>query len=339
MSDAAYAAVTPDRIYQFAFGYAPTLILEAATRNQVFDVLDAGPMTIDEVSAETGASTRGLRAIMNALVGLDFLAKDGERYSLTPESAAFLVSTKPSFQGGILRHTSEQLLPKWLSITDVVRTGEPSIAVNAQEEGAEFFVELVKDIFPMSYRGAQALAEALGLESASTPVRVLDIAAGSGVWGIALAQKSPQVTVSAVDWPLVLAVTEQYATRFGLTDRFRYISGDLRTVDFGEGYDIATLGHILHSEGAEWSKALIGKVFDSLAPCGQIVIAEMVPNEDRKGPAFPLIFAVNMLINTDEGDTFTFKEISAWLTDAGFRDVRTLDAPGPSPLILATKPG
>src|SRR5690242_5980995 len=110
---------TPERIMQFAWGYVPPLILEAAIRHRVFDVLDKGPKTVKEVQKETGASERGLIAIMNALVGLNLLEKgDQGRYSLTPESAAFLVSTKPGFQGGFIRHCSEQLIPKWLHLNE-----------------------------------------------------------------------------------------------------------------------------------------------------------------------------------------------------------------------------
>ena len=100
MATSSTPQVTPERIMQFAWGYVPRLVLEAAIRHRVFDVLDAGPKTVQEVRKDTGVSECGLSAIMNALVGLNFLAKDSQgRYSLTPESAAFLVSTKPSFQG------------------------------------------------------------------------------------------------------------------------------------------------------------------------------------------------------------------------------------------------
>ena len=156
---------------QFAWGYVPTLVLEAAIRNRVFDVLDSGtnPMTVPEIASATGASVRGLTAIMNALVGLNFLAKDAnEAYSLTPESSAFLVSTKPSFQGGIIRHASSQLIPKWLGINEVVATGKPAHSVNQQGDGSEFFKEFVVDIFPMSYPSAQALAKSLNLNGQPT---------------------------------------------------------------------------------------------------------------------------------------------------------------------------
>jgi hypothetical protein len=107
------APVTPERLMQFAWGYAPTLAIEAAIRHRVFDVLDGGPKTLAETATATGASERGLRGIMNVLTGFGFLGRSGEKYTLTPESEAFLVSTKPSFQGGIFKHTSQQLLPKW----------------------------------------------------------------------------------------------------------------------------------------------------------------------------------------------------------------------------------
>jgi ubiquinone/menaquinone biosynthesis C-methylase UbiE len=333
------ARVTPERIMQFAWGYVPPLVLEAAIRHRVFDVLDSGPKTIGEVHKETGASERGLTAIMNVLVGLNFLAKDQSgAYSLTPESTAFLVSTKPGFQGGLIRHSSEDLIPKWLNLNEIVATGRPSAAVNQQNQGSDFFQKFVNDIFPMSYPAAHALAQHLNFNAAGRPVRVLDLAAGSGVWGIALAQSSGQVRVTAVDWPAVIPVTRTTVARFGLAERFSFIEGDLLQADFGGDHTVATLGHILHSEGRERSRELLAKTFRALASGGTIAIAEFLVNPDRTGPVGGLFFAVNMLVNTDSGDTYSFEEISGWLREAGFIDARTLDSPGPSPLILATKP-
>jgi len=178
----------------------------------------------------------------------------------------------------------------------------------------------------------------MGENGAVKPVRVLDLASGSGVWGIAQAQSSEEVRVTAVDWPGVIPVTQKTVARFGLADRFSYIEGDLLQADFGDGYNLATLGHILHSEGKERSQALLAKTFKALASGGTIAIAEFLVNADRTGPVNALFFAVNMLVNTDTGDTYSFEEISSWLTEAGFINTRTLESPGPSPLILATKP-
>jgi ubiquinone/menaquinone biosynthesis C-methylase UbiE len=330
--------VTPERIMQFAWGYAPTLIIEAAVHHHVFDLLHESPKTIPQLAKKSGASERGLRAILNALVGFQLLTRQGERFALTPESAAFLVSTSPGFLGALYKHMSSQILPKWLQLEDVVRTGKPAMAVNQHDGGAKFFAQFVEALFPMSYMAAKTLGEHLKIAKIKSPTSVLDLAAGSGVWGIALAEQSPRVSISAVDWPEVLKVTKKVAKRRGVADRLKTVAGDLHKANFGSGHQIATLGHILHSEGREHSRRLLAKVFKALTSGGTIAIAEFVPNDERTGPPAPLIFAVNMLVNTNAGDTFTFAEISQWLREAGFEKPRQLDAHGPSPLILATKP-
>jgi precorrin-6B methylase 2 len=332
-------AVTPERISMLAWGYTAPLIIETAVRQGIFDLLDAGPKTIAEMAALTGASTRGLRAILHALVGLNLLTKDEQgRFSLTAESSAFLVTARPGYMGGLIRHTSTQLIPLWLKLNDAVMAGKPAAGVNQEGPGAEFFHEFVLDIFPMSYPSARALAAHLAEAKSAGPASALDLAAGSGVWGIALAQAFPDLRVTAVDWPRVLDATRQTVQRFGLAERFSLVPGDLLEADFGSGHDIATLGHILHSEGERRGRALLRKTFEALAPGGTIAIAEFLVNEDRSGPPNGLLFAVNMLVATDEGDTWSFPEIAEWLQEAGFENPRTLPAPGPSPLILANRP-
>lgn len=336
---AAASHITPERILQMAWGYAPPLILEAALRHGVFDALEEGPKSLAELEKASGASRRGLAAILDALVGFELLHRDAEgNFSLAPESAAFLVSGRPGYVGGVIRHTSEDLIPKWLHLNEVVATGRPAAAVNEQGDGTEFFEKFVNDIFPMSYPAAQDLAHHLRLDLMRGPVSVLDLAAGSGVWGIALAQSAPQVKVRAVDWPGVIPVTRKNAERFGLAERFSFGEGDLLEADFGTNHQVATLGHILHSEGEERSRKLLAKTFDALAPGETIAIAEFLVNPDRTGPVNGLIFAVNMLVNTENGGTYSFEEISGWLRDAGFEEERTLASRGPSPLILANKP-
>lgn len=333
------SAPSPDRIFQMAWGYAAPLVLEAALHHRVFNYLDEEAKSVAEIAADTGASERGLRAILDVLVGLDFLTKDENgRYANTPESSAFLVAGKPSFQGGIIEHTSTHLLPSWLQLNEVVKTGKPVMSVNEEVDGSEFFQPFVEAIFPMSYQAALTLGQSLEIEKATAPVKVLDIAAGSGVWGVGLAQQSPQVTVTAVDWEGVLPVTRRVAARHGLEDRFNFVAGDILQVEYGEGYQVATLGHIIHSEGQARSRELLQKVFTALAPGGTIAIAEMVPNHERTGPPQALIFAVNMVVNTEAGNTFSFEEMSQWLQEAGFINIRQLEAPAPSPLILADKP-
>ena len=322
---------------QLSFAYAPPLIIGAACANKIFDTLTAGPRTAGEVSKQTGASERGVRILMNALTGLELLHKKGEKYELTPESEAFLISNKPGSLVGFFPMAMRQIIPLWLKLDEIVRSGRPSEARNQAEKGTEFFSGLVENIIPMSYPSAQALADHLQIAGRNAPMRVLDIAAGSGIWGIILAQKSPQVEVTAVDWEGMIPTTKRITQKFGVGSQFRFIEGDIGEVDFGTGYDVATLGHILHSEGQERSQQLLQKTARSLKPGGTIAIADWLVNDQRTEPLPSLMFAVQMLVNTEGGDTFSFNEIKSWLEEAGFKNVRTLEAPGPSPLVLATK--
>jgi ubiquinone/menaquinone biosynthesis C-methylase UbiE len=331
--------LTPERLQQFGFAYAPPLIISAAVNNKVFDALENGPKTIEQLQSETGGSARGLRAIMDALVGLELLKKDRQsRYSLTPESQAFLISEKPGTLAGFFGTILPVMASRWLRLTDIVRDGRPPVAVNQEAEGTEFFSQLVETIIPMSYPGAQKLADHVKVARTEKELRVIDLAAGSGIWGIAMAQKLPRVRVTAVDWAGMIPTTKRITEKFGVRDRFDFIEGDLSQANFGSGYDVATLGHILHSEGEERGRQLLKKTFRALRPGGTIAIAEWLVNDDRTKPLSSLMFAVQMLVNTEKGNTFSFNEIKEWLEDAGFKKVRKLEAPGPSPLILATKP-
>jgi ubiquinone/menaquinone biosynthesis C-methylase UbiE len=331
--------LTPERLQQFGFAYAPPLIISAAVNNKVFDSLQSGAKTVEQLKKEIGADARGLRAIMNALVGLELLKKDRQaRYSLTPESQAFLISDKPGSLAGFFGSILPVMISRWLRLTEIVRDGQPAVPVNQETEGTEFFSQLVETIIPMSYPAAQKLADHLKVAKAKDQVSVIDLAAGSGIWGIALTQKSPRVRVTALDWAGMIPTTKRITQKFGVRDRFDFIEGDLSEANFGSGYDVATLGHILHSEGEQRSRQLLKKTFRALKPGGIIAIAEWLVNDDRTKPLPSLMFAVQMLVNTEKGDTFSFNEVKKWLEDAGFKKVRKLDAPGPSPLILATKP-
>jgi ubiquinone/menaquinone biosynthesis C-methylase UbiE len=339
-SPSAMPQISPERLMQFTFGFAPPLLIETAIRYRIFDILDKGARTLDALCAETGTSPRGLRTVLNALVGLDVLSKDDAgRYALTEEAAAFLVTGKPTYHGAFFLLTREPMLTSWGQLHEVIRTGQPACHINQEQEGTKFFLRFVEDIFPIHFAGAQALARALAATLAPVPISVLDLGAGSGVWSVALAQQSSQIRVTAVDWPGVIAVTRKVTARYGVADRYTFITGDLDTADFGDGHMIATLGHILHSEGEARSRQLLKKTFDALAPGGTIAVAEILVDGDRKAAVPALIFAVNMLVNSEEGDTFSFEEIRGWLQDAGFEGVRTIEAPGLAPLIiLATKP-
>ena len=331
------AQLSPERISRIFWGAAMSLTLEAALHLNVFDQLDAGPRTADEVAKATKCAPRGMRALLGALVGMELLTREGDRFALTPESAAFLVHSKPTFFGALAERMREQYIPAWLPLEDAVRTGEPRRRVDTEGEASEFFPALVAALFRMNFPAARALSEALKVGDGNAAASVLDLAAGSCVWSLPIAQRSKHVRVTAIDWPGVLATARRHAEQHGVAAQYAFVGGDLATVDLGKGHDVALLGHILHSLGEAKSRDLLKRAAAALRPGGTIAIAEFVPNDERTGPLVPMLFGLNMLMNTEDGDVFTLAQMRGWLEDAGFRDVRTLAAPAPSPLILATR--
>lgn len=334
------AVVAPGRLMQMSGGFGPPLVVETALRLRVFDLLAEENQTTEELCARTTASIRSLRILLNALVGLDLLTKaeDG-RYALTAESSLYLVSGKPSFHGAFFLLASEAALPNWSRLTDIVKSGQPPRRINREEDGVTYFLRFVENLFPIHLPGAMQLATALDIAKTAAPISVLDLAAGSGVWSIAFAKQSPQVRVTAVDWPAVVEVTRRVAEREGVAERFHYVAGDLLEADYGNGHAFALAGHILHSEGETRSRLLLRKIFNALAPGGTIAIAEILVDADRRGPLPALLFAVNMLVNTEQGDTFSFEEIRFWLHEAGFEAVRTVAVAGLARrIVLAMKP-
>jgi ubiquinone/menaquinone biosynthesis C-methylase UbiE len=336
------AGPTPERIMQLAFGFAPTQTLTSALELRLFTHVAQGKTTAPALAEAAGASLRGLRMLLDALVGLGLMTREGNRddvrYGLTPESAAFLVEGQPGYHGDFVRLHGTMMAGHWMNLTDCVRTGQPVRAVDKPEEGAAVWGELVDSLFPVGYAAASSLGQELRRLYPQGTLRLLDVAAGSGVWSLASAQKDPNVQVVAFDLPSTLPHTRQWAERLGVVDRCEFRAGDIRENELGQAeFDAVILGHICHSEGAAHTPKLLAKAARALKPDGTLAIAEIVPDDDRRGPAFPLLFALNMLVNTTEGDTFTFAEYRRWLEEAGFRDVRPLPVPAPSPLILATR--
>ncbi len=270
-------------------------------------------------------------------MALKYLRRKGDLYSLEPVSATFLArGGELYFEGGAQFVKGGAMA--FSQLADVVRSGRP-LAPPGAETAVQFFTMLVRVIFPMSYVPAKAAVAAIGAARVRRISAILDVAAGSGAWSLPFAQASPKARVTVVDFPAVTAITREYAARYGVGDRYDYIEGNLRELDFGRNkYDLAIFGHIIHGEGAEWGQKLIRKTASALKDKGQLLIADFIPNDERTGPVIPMLFGLNMLIRATPGaDVFTMREYRTWLKEAGFRSVRTIPAPSPSPLILATK--
>ena len=329
--------VSPAPLLEGTFGFAVTAILVAAVELDLFTALDEGADTAEKLAAQKSWTPRGVRILLNALAGSGYIEKQGSRYALTPFAATYLSRKSPVYAGSMAMH-SKMLRDNWDHLAEVVRTGQIRRPVEDGEDRGKFFSEFVGSLYGMNAPAAQAVAKFLA-NPAPKPCRALDIGAGSGVWGLALAKAVPHARVTVADWPAVIEkATKQFVAREKLAERYSYLPGNFREVDFGEGaFEIAYLGHICHSEGAENTRKLFQRLHRALARGGKLVIADMLPDEDRREARFPLLFAVNMLVNTEEGDTFTLGEYQQWLAASGFGEICTLEVPAASPVILATK--
>ena len=226
-----------------------------ACSNKVFDCLEDGAKTPKQLAEETGASARALRILMNALVGLGFIKKDRQgRYSLTPESAAFLISKKPGTQCGVFwNHCAADNL----TMAAISRYRSRRSSGRSREPGNRrhgIFQSTGGKHHPHELPACAKARRSFKVSESKERNSRARSGAGSGIWGIALSQKSPRVRVTAVDWAGMIPTTKRITQKFGVGDRFNYVEGDMLEANFGSGYDIATLGHILHSEGEDRSR-------------------------------------------------------------------------------------
>jgi SAM-dependent methyltransferase len=331
------APLSPAAIMEDLNGVWRARALTAAVELGVFSHIAKVKRTVKEIAEGAGASPRGLARLLDALAAIGYLRKTDDRYGLEPVSAAFLVPGKKAYIGAMTESLS-LTWDSWKNLTEAVRSGRPADAMNVPEQGKAFFLKLVTGLFPVNYAASVAGVSRLPERERRKIHRILDVAAGSGAWSLAFAQAIPHARVTSMDFPEMTPITRGFAEKLGVADRYEYLEGDMRQVDFGhDEYDLVILGHIVHSEGETNGKELLRKSYVALRPGGKLLIAEFVPNDARTGPAMPLLFGLNMLLQTEEGNVFTLREYRTWLKAAGFRKVTTIPVPPPSTLILAAK--
>lgn len=336
MAPPAGAPTGVEALFQVSFSMWGGRALQAAVRHALFTHVAHGKRTREEVAKAAATDAHATGMLLDAMCGFGLLTKSGAQYALTPVSSQFLVNSSPDYFCEMME--GDGMWDLWSHLAETVKTGKSPMKVEAPEAAEQFFPVLVKSLHVMHREPSKRAAEALLAEHRGKGLRVLDVAAGSGVWGIALAEADPTVRVTAHDFPGVLATARSYTKRHGVADRFDELAGDLKAVDFGKDrYDLAILGHIVHSEGEASSRALFRRLHAALRPGGRVAIHEFVPSDDRTSPPFPLLFALNMLLHTEQGNVYTMAEYRRWLNEAGFPEVTSIDAGGISPMIVARR--
>lgn len=314
-----HSRVSIPSIFATLTAYQRTGALKAAIDLDVFTAVAEGHATPAALARRCSAAERGIRMLCDTLVALGFLTKTNGEYALVPGAELFLDRRSPGYAGSAADFiASPELIRPFSSASEAVRHGGTVVP----QEGSlapehPMWVEFARAMGALAAFQAQLIATLLDADSAPA-WKVLDVAAGHGEFGIALAKRNPRAEIVSQDWPNVLEVAEENARKAGVTDRFRKLPGSALEVDFGAGYDLVLVTNFLHHFDVARCEHILKKVHAALKPGGRAVTLEFVPNDDRVSPPEAATFAMVMLVTTPAGDAYTFAEIDHMCRNAGF---------------------
>lgn len=329
-------APMPGLVFETLLAYERTAALRAAIELDLFRAIGEGLGDVDSLARRCSATARGIRILCDYLTIIGLLTKQDGRYGHSPTSAAFLDPRSPSCIASISRFLGNStMVSSFQNLAEVIRNGRTLLPGGGSVEPENpVWVEFAHSMAPMMAPMAAPLG-AIVLEGLSGPVRVLDIAAGHGLFGIEVAKQHPHAHIVAVDWAPVLEVAKSNARKAGVEDRFETLPGSAFDVDFGGPYDIALLTNFLHHFDTATCVGLLKKVYAATKPGGRVAVLEFVPNEDRVSPPMAAAFSLVMLATTPSGDAYTFRQLAAMLYEAGFERVAAHPVPS-SPHTVVT---
>jgi 2-polyprenyl-3-methyl-5-hydroxy-6-metoxy-1,4-benzoquinol methylase len=310
---------SPALFFDTISAFQRTEALRAAIELDLFTFVASGQRTAAQLAGACQASPRGIRILADYLTILGFLSRHGDEYALTPDAEVFLDRRSPAYLGGTLDFLlTPNLRECFQHLTAAVRRGGTAVS----DEGTvshdnPIWVDFARAMAPLMRMPAQLLTDLVGVDSQQS-LRVLDVAAGHGLFGITIAQRYPQAHVTALDWPNVLAVAQENARRAGIAARYALRPGSAFDIDWGGPYDLVLLTNFLHHFDVPTCERLAAKADAALAPGGRALTLEFIPEPDRITPPSTATFALAMLATTAHGDAYTFAEYQQIFARAGF---------------------
>ena len=310
---------SPQLFFQTINAHQRTEALKAAIELEVFTAIGEGNTTAAAIANRCQTAERGMRILCDYLTIMGMLTKQNNEYALTLDSATFLDQRSPAYLGGAIEFLcSPELLEGYKNLTEAVRSGTTAVSKDGTVgPDNPIWVKFARGMAPMMMLPAQLIAKLVD-PSADRKLKILDIAAGHGQFGIAFAKNNPQVEVHAVDWKAVLQVAKENAQKAGVADRHHTIEGSAFDVEFGSGYDLVLITNFLHHFDPPTNETLLRKVHAALADGGRVATLEFVPNDDRVTPPDSAGFSLTMLVGTPSGDAYTFAELERMFANAGF---------------------
>ena len=323
------AGVLPDEITEMIRGFMASRAILTALELDVFTAIGDGG-TAKQIAGKIQGAVRATEMLLNALVSLKLLEKRDGVFHNTPVAARFFVEGTPDSARSAQLH-SANLWKRWSTLTEAVQAGT-TVAPKVDNGAVKPFIAAMDH----NARGrARAVVQAVEVNGAK---RLLDLGGGSGAYSIAFAKAAPGLHAEIVDAPEVLALAQDYVRQAGLADRITTQAGDMLSVPLEAGtYDLVLLSAICHMFSPEENKQLLERAYAALAPKGRLVISDFILEADKTAPRFAALFALNMLVNTRAGNSYSEPEYEAWLKQAGFAESKRVRMPGPAGLMIATK--
>jgi 2-polyprenyl-3-methyl-5-hydroxy-6-metoxy-1,4-benzoquinol methylase len=320
---------TEEELIQLGRVFQRSRILLTAYELGIFTELGDQQKSAADVAAARSTDPRATDRLMNALVVLGLLEKKDGLFANTSLARAHLVAGQPGYFTQFA-HTNS-LWDRWSTLTAAVRNGGTVSRPIVGDCGDDRRTAFITAMHHFGRDRAKAVADALDVTNV---LRILDVGGASGVYTMELLRKNPEASGAVFDRPEVIPMTRQYIEEAGMTERLSLFPGDFLTTDFGDGYDMVLLFSIVHMLSPDDSRKLVTKCVNALNPGGQLIIKEFVVEDDRTGPPDAVLFALNMLVGTEQGDSYTEAELFDWMKQAGLSRLSRIEPlPGNSLLI------
>jgi SAM-dependent methyltransferase len=325
------AIKTEKDLTEAVYGFRASRIILTAFELGLFSLLGDKALAASQLATLAGVDPRACERLLNALCALGLVKKTGANFRNTRISRERLVQGRPSYMAG-LDHSAGQWRT-WNTLTEAVRRGGAVLVRPAarDEKRRRGFIAAMHE------RASKQAPRVVRLLDLSTVGCCLDIGAGSGAYAMALAGAKKDSRVTAFDLPEVLALTREYVRRAGLLRRIDFIAGDFNNDGFGSGYDLVLLSAIIHMNDAGQNQRLIGRAASALNRGGQLVVQDFIMGPDRTRPEIGAFFALNMLVATARGDSYTASEIGSWMRAAGLKRIRQVKTPFDASLLIGWK--
>ena len=306
--------LTPDSLLTLGRGFQESRVLLTGAELDLFTLLARETLDAPEVARRLGADLRALTVLLDALAAMEVLEKKEGRYRTAPE-AACLSAEAPDSIHPMLLHAAA-LWARWTTLTN--RVGGTPLHERAPEESLRAFIGAMHVV------GAPQAARLVAAAAVAGAGRLLDVGGGPGTYTMAFLAAEPAMTATLFDLPPVVEIARERLDRAGLLARVTLVPGDFTRDELPSGHDLAWLSAIIHQNSPAENDALYSRIFRALVPGGRLILRDHVMDDGRTHPRAGALFAVNMLVGTVGGGTYTFEEIRDGLSRAGFGRIRLL---------------